>query len=83
MKDLEELKWESFQAKFADLLNIFEDMVNVDSKKKKFGSAEIFDGAIIPTTQSYNRVPGSRANSQPEGKGKAKGTMFSRNNRGG
>ena len=34
MKDLEELKWESPQKKFADQLNIFEDMVNVDSKKR-------------------------------------------------
>ena len=35
-------------------------MPNSDSRKKKFGPAEILDGAIIPTTQSYSRVPGSR-----------------------
>ena len=66
---------------FPDQLSIFEKMANSDSKRKKFGSAEIYDGAIIPTTQSYNRVPGSRGSNQPKGKGKAKGTVVSRYNR--
>ena len=35
MKDLEELKWESPQKKFACQLNIFGGMVNVDSEKKE------------------------------------------------
>ena len=83
VNDLEELKWELPQKKFADQLSIFGNMANSDSKRKKFGSAEIYDGAIIPTTQSYNRVPGSRGSSQPKGKGKAKGTVVSRYNRGG
>ena len=80
--DLEELKWELPQKKFAEQLSIFGNMANSDSKRKKFGSAEIYDGAIIPTTQSYNSVPGSRGNSHPKGKGDAKGTAFSRYNRG-
>merc|ERR1712112_428569 len=34
------------------------------------------------TTQNFNRVPGSRWNSSPKRKGKAKGTGVQRNNRG-
>ena len=69
--------------KFAGQLNIFGEMPNYDSKRKKFGSAEIFDGAIIPTTQSYSRVPGSRGYQRfGNGKGKAKGEIGSRHTRG-
>ena len=72
MKDLEELERELSQKKFADQLSIFGNMVNSDSGKKKFGAAEIFDGAVIPTTQSYNRVPGSRGSNHPKGEGAEK-----------
>ena len=68
--------------KFATQLSIFGKMVSSDSKRKKFGSAEIYDGAIIPTNRSYNRVPGSRGSNQPKGKGKAKGEVVSRYPRG-
>ena len=57
-------------------------MLNSDSKRKKFGSSEIYDGALIPSTRSYNRIPGSRGSSQrphsEKGKGRAKGTSGSR-----
>ena len=82
VNDLEELKWELLQKKFADQLSIFGNMANSDSKRKKFGPAEIYEGAIIPTTQNYNRIPGSRGSDRQKGKGKAKGTFVSRNNRG-
>ena len=78
VNDLEGLKRESPRKEFTDQLSIFGDMANSDSKRKKFGSAEIYDGAIIPTSQSYNRVPGSRGSNQPKGKGKAKGAVVSR-----
>ena len=83
VKDLEDLTWGTSQKKFAGQLNIFEKMSNYDSKRKKFGPAEIFDGAIIPTTQSYSRVPGSRGGYQRfgKGKGKAKGAIGSRQTR--
>ena len=80
--DLEGLEWELFQKKFAGHLNILENMVNTDSKRKKFGSAEIYNGTTIPTSQSFNRVPGSRWTNTQKGKGKAKGTGVQRNNRG-
>ena len=57
-------------------------MANSDSKRKKFGPAEIYEGAIIPTTQSFNRVPGSRGSDRQKGKCNAKGAFGSRNNRG-
>ena len=82
VSDLEGLEWELFQKKFARHLSILENMVNTDSKRKKFGTAEIYNGSIIPTTQNFNRAPGSRWNSSPKGKGKAKGTGVQRNNRG-
>ena len=82
VSDLEGLEWELPQKKFANHLSILGNMVNTDSKRKKFGSAEIYNGSIIPTTQSFNRVPGSRWTSPPKGKGKAKGAGVQRYNRG-
>ena len=84
--DLEELERRAFRKKFALQLSIFEDMVNYESKRKKFGPAEIYDGAIIPTTRNYNRIPGSRGSNprptneqaQAKSKGEAKGTGVSR-----
>ena len=82
VKDLEELDWESHQQKFADQLRIFENLANSGSRRKKFGSAEIYEGAIIRTTQSSNRIPGWRGNDRQKGKVKAKGTAAYRNSRG-
>ena len=48
VNDLEDLKRGSPQKKFACQLSIFWNMANSDSKRGKFGSAEIYDGAIIP-----------------------------------
>ena len=78
VNDLEELERELPRKKFAGHLSILENMVNSDSERErmKFGSAEIYDGSIIPTTQSFNCVPGSRGSNQPMGKGKAKGQLF-------
>merc|ERR1712105_247129 len=82
VSDLEGLERELPQKKFASHLSILENMANTDSKRKKFGAAEIYNGSIIPTTHNVNRVPGARWNSSPKGKGKAKGTGVQRNNRG-
>ena len=76
VNDLEELKWEPPHKKFADQLSIFENMVNSDSKRKKFGSAEIYEGALIPTTQSFNHIPGSRGNDRQRAKARKKGLLF-------
>ena len=82
VKDIEGLQWELRRKKFAEQLSIFGNTANSDSKRKKIGSAEIYEGGVIPTTQSFNRVPGSRGSNQPKGKGKAKGTVGYRYNRG-
>lgn len=81
-KDLEGLDRESPQKKFAGNLSIFGNMANSDSERKKFGSAEFYEGAIIPTTQSSNSIPGSRGNERQKGKDKAKGIAASRNCKG-
>ena len=75
------------QKKFADKLSTCGKMASSDYKRKKSESAEIYDGAMIPNTQSYNRLPGSRGSNQwphiEKGIGKAKGAGDSRYTRGG
>ena len=80
-KDLEGLDWESPHQKFPEQLSIFENLANSESRRKKFGSEEIYEGVIIPTNQSSNRIPGSRGNDRQKGKGKAKGKATYRNSK--
>ena len=77
--DLGNLGWGQFPGKFAKQLRTFENLVNSESRRKKLGKAETYDGTIIPTNQNSNRAPGSRAvNDRQQGKGKSKGkTNFS------
>ena len=72
--DLEKQGWGNFQEKFANQLRTFENLANSESRRKKLGKAETYDGTIIPTNPNSNRVPGSRAvNGRQKGKGKSEG----------
>ena len=60
-EDMDHSVWGKFQEKFAKQLSTFDNLVNSESRRKKLGKAEIYDGSVIPTNPNSNRVPGSKA----------------------
>ena len=71
---MEDLEWGKSQGEFAKQLCISEKLVNAESRRKKLGKAQIYDGIVVPTNPNSNRIPDARANhGKLKGKGKPKG----------
>ena len=81
--DIEGLEQGNSQGGFAKQLRTVENLANSESRRKKFGKAETYDGSIIPANPNSNSAPGSGAvYDRQKGKGKPKGKSNLRNSKG-